>query len=64
MRTELYSLRFDRQEILYIEQHKRDIVRALDKGASIRVLFKTEIDPTPRKLRNEFVDTFNTDNPP
>lgn len=64
MRTELYSLRFDRQEILYIEQNKRDIVKALDKGASIRVLFKTEIDPTPRKLRNEFVDTFNADNPP
>ncbi len=64
MRTEIYSLRSAKEEILYIEQNKRNIVKAMDKDASIRVLFKTEIDATPKKIRNEFVDTFNADNPP
>lgn len=64
MRTELYSVRSSEEEISYINSHLRKIVNKLNDQAKIRVLFKTEIDWNPKKIKSDLMDSFNAHNPP
>ncbi len=64
MRTNLYSLRSNKEELAYIKDNIRKIAITLDERSSIRLLFKTEIDPNPRKIMKDFAIDLNSDNPP
>lgn len=64
MRTELYSVRSSAQEVSFLNKNLRTIVKALSDKASIRVLYKTEIDYNPKKIRADLVDSLSADNPP
>ena len=64
MRTELYSVRTSAEEISLLNQNLRKTVKALNDKAAVRVLYKTEIDYNPRKIKNEIIDSLSADNPP
>lgn len=64
MRTELYSVRSNEEEISYINSNLRKIVTELNNKAKIRVLFKTEIDWNPKKIKADLLGSFSADTPP
>ena len=64
MRTEIYSVRSSTDEIEYIRTHFKELTHALDEITSTHVLFKTEIDSNPRKIKKEFINSICSDNPP
>ena len=64
MRTELYSLRSSAEELSYINDNLRPIVTALSKDANIKVLFKTEIDRNPKKIKTDLFESYESPNPP
>lgn len=64
MRTELYSLRSSAEEISYVNDNLRSIVTTLNKSANIKILFKTEIDRNPKKLKADLMESYHSDNPP
>lgn len=64
MRTELYSVRSSAEEISFLNKNLRKIVTALNKRCSVRVLYKTEIDYNPRKIKADLIDSLSADNPP
>lgn len=64
MRTELYSLRSSAEEISYINDNLRSVVSAVSDKANIKILFKTEIDRDPRKLKANIFESYETPNPP
>lgn len=64
MRTELYSVRSSAEEISFLNHNLRSVVKALNEKVSVRVLYKTEIDYNPRKIKADLVDSLSADNPP
>ncbi len=64
MRTEIYCVRSNSDEIAYCKAHLKELAHALDVSDSIHIILKTEIDSNPRKIRKEFVNSVTTDNPP
>ncbi len=64
MRTELYSLRANAEEVSYINDNLRSIVSDLEEKATIKILFKTEIDRNPRKIKAELFESYDAPNPP
>lgn len=64
MRTELYSVRSSAEEMSFLNKNLRKIVTALSEKASVRVLYKTEIDYNPRKIKADLVESLSADNPP
>ncbi len=64
MRTELYSVRSSAEEISFLNNNLRKIVKALNEKTSIRVLYKTEIDYNPKKIRTDLTESLSADNPP
>ncbi len=64
MRTELYSVRSSEEEISYINNNLRKIVNRLSREAAVKVLFKTEIDWNPKKIKTDLYDSLSADNPP
>lgn len=64
MRTELYSVRSSREEVTFISQHIKKLGNTLDSEASARILFKTEVNSNPKKIKKEFLNSISIDNPP
>ncbi|MDO5123050.1 MAG: class B sortase [Eubacteriales bacterium] len=64
MRTELYSVRSSREEVTFISQHIKELGFTLDSEASARILFKTEVNSNPKKIKKEFLNSVSIDNPP
>ena len=64
MRTELYSVRTSAEEISLLNQNLRSTVKTLNDKTSVRVLYKTEIDYNPVKIKREIIDSLSADNPP
>ncbi|MBQ4105397.1 MAG: sortase [Clostridia bacterium] len=64
MRTELFSVRSSTDEVALLNRELRTIVTDLDNKASIRVLFKTEIDCNTRVIKNDLMSSLASDNPP
>ncbi len=64
MRTELYSVRSSAEEMSFLNKNLRKIVKALSEKASVRVLYKTEIDYNPRKIKADLIESLSADNPP
>lgn len=64
MRTELYSVRSSKEEISYINQNLKKIATKLNRKAAVKVLFKTEIDWNPKKIKADLMDSLVAHNPP
>ncbi len=64
MRTELYSVRSNTDEISYIHKNARELSSMLYEKTANRVLFLTEIDSKPKKIKNDLFRTLSADNPP
>ena len=64
MRTELYSIRSSAEEISYINDNLKSIVTELNIKASVKILFKTEIDRNPKKIKAELYSNLGAMNPP
>ncbi len=64
MRTELYSVRSSAEEISFLNNNLRKIVKALNEKASVRVLYKTEIDYNPKRIKADLTESLSADNPP
>lgn len=64
MRTELYSVRSSAEEIDYINRNLKAIVTKLHETTGVKVLYKTEIDQNPRKIKSELLSSFSAQNPP
>ncbi len=64
MRTEIYSLRSSAEELSYINDNLRSIVTTLNKTANIKILFKTEIDCNPKKIKADLFESYESPNPP
>lgn len=64
MRTELYSVRSSAEEVDYINRNLKAIVTKLHEVTGVKVLFKTEIDQSPRKIKSELLSSFSAQNPP
>ncbi len=63
MRTEIYCVRSNNEEIEYLNLSFKKLIHALDEKSSIRVLLKTQIDSNPRKIKKEFLNCLENDNP-
>lgn len=64
MRTEIYSVRSDAQEMSYINNNIKKIATAINQNAGIKILYKTEIDANAKKIKLDLNDSFAADNPP
>lgn len=64
MRTELYSVRSSAEEISFLNHNLRSVVKTLNEKTSVRVLYKTEIDYNPRKIKSDLMSSLSADNPP
>ena len=64
MRTELYSVRSSAEEMSFLNKNLRKVVKALSDKTSLRVLYKTEIDYNPRKIKADLIENLSADNPP
>ncbi|MGN0452398.1 MAG: class B sortase [Ruminococcus sp.] len=64
MRTELYCVRSKKGDLSPIADNIKEIATTVDSEASVRLLFRTEIDSNPKKIKRELEDTFGADNPP
>ncbi len=64
MRTEIYSVRSDAQEISYINNNIKSIANEINEKASIKILYKTEIDANAKKIKADLDESFIADNPP
>ena len=64
MRTELYSVRSSEEDISYINNNLRKIVNRLSQKAAVRILFKTEIDWNPKKIKADLMESLSANNPP
>ncbi len=64
MRTELYSVRSSERDMALLSRNLHDIVSALQEREGIKVLFKTEIDCSPKKIGADLIESFEADNPP
>ncbi len=64
MRTELYSVRSSEADISYINNNLRKIVNRLSQKAAVRILFKTEIDWNPKKIKADLSESLIANNPP
>lgn len=64
MRTELFSVRQSTEELSLLNRELKKIVTDLDEKASLRVLFKTEIDCNPKKIKKDLISSLVSDNPP
>ncbi len=64
MRTELYSVRSSEEEISFINRHLKKIVTELNNRAAVKVLFKTEIDWNPKKIKADLFESLVESNPP
>lgn len=64
MRTELFSVRQSDEESLLFNKKIKKLISKLEKECSLRILFKTEIDCNPKKLKKDMLDCLAADNPP
>ncbi|MBE6738066.1 MAG: class B sortase [Ruminococcaceae bacterium] len=64
MRTEIYSVRSDAQEISYINNNIRKIANAINEKAGIKILYKTEIDANAKRIKADLDESLIADNPP
>lgn len=64
MRTEIYSVRSNAQEVSYINKNLKAIATEINNKAGIKILFKTEIDANSKKIKTELNESFIADNPP
>lgn len=64
MRTELYSVRSSVEEMSFLNKNLRKVVKALSDKSAVRVLYKTEIDYNPRKIKADLIESLSADNPP
>ena len=64
MRTELYSVRSSTEEVAYINNNLKRIATEINANSGIKILFKTEIDYNPKKLRTDIFESFEASNPP
>lgn len=64
MRTELYSVRSDNDEVAYINNNLKGIATAINEKSGIKILFKTEIDCNAKKIKTDLYESFEASNPP
>lgn len=64
MRTELYSVRSSTEEMSILNKNLRKVVKKLSDKTALRVLYKTEIDYNPRKIKADLIESLSADNPP
>ncbi len=64
MRTELYSVRSSAEEMSFLNKNLRKVVKALSDRTAVRILYKTEIDYNPRKIKTDLIESLSADNPP